>query len=246
MCVLTPQLEAEEKVLEEQRAEYEKQQEAEKEHQHQIEAEEKKAAEEKQEIASLLEQCEEVDNDVLRKVVQVVQAQTKATGVYVAKKEPNEPFETEGKVAGGGEDEAEEEGAGGGEEEDEEPSQYRLRYVATSSGQEHLLNQWITDKEGVTFRAWVMPQKEGEEEEEEEEEEEDEEGEAKQKEQKPEPELPIVHVEDAVQDPNVKFFGVPKLGGFTVVPLRYKKLTHPNALPESKLVTLCLLNASHT
>eukprot|EP01138_Halocafeteria_seosinensis_P006331 gb/GECG01006472.1/.p1 GENE.gb/GECG01006472.1/~~gb/GECG01006472.1/.p1 ORF type:complete len:604 (+),score=175.96 gb/GECG01006472.1/:1-1812(+) len=229
------QLRAEEELYEQEKRDYEAEQERQREEVQEHEDGSKQIQEEQKEIESLLEQCENVDHEILEKVINLVQKRTGATGVYVAKKEPNVPFEAEGEGGPGSEEQGEAEG-GGGEEEEEEGAQNRLRYVAATSGHEHLLDKWITEKEGTTFKAWVMPEAaEGEEEEEEEEEEEaeeDEGGGGKDKEPKPEPELPTINVEDAVQDPNVKFFGIPKLGGFAAVPIRYNNLTHEEALPE--------------
>ena len=152
---------------------------------------------------------------LLARVCNHVKLRTDATDVYIARREaytakPDDP-----------------------EPEDEELGEraWQVAYTGTSDGAEWLRDCALIEGQGVTFRAWVEPEPAEDEEEEEEEDEEDEEG----RPPKPLPELPTIAVESVLHEPAIVCHGMPRLGGFMAVPVRFSSALHSEALPEDAL-----------
>ena len=181
----------------------------------------RKAAEAKakadDDLKAALAACGSVDTGMMRRVLAAVQVDTgNATAAYIAVKEAYQVIEGE-KL----EDLAADE-----EGEEAEPTA-QLRYLAATEGHEWMLQRSMVEGQGVTFPCWVLPEPE-----EDEEEEEDDEDDEEEKAPKPAPELPLVQIQSVLHDGPVKFHGIPKLGGYVAVPLRYTSLLHGDALPE--------------
>lgn len=152
---------------------------------------------------------------LLARVCNHVKLRTDATDVYIARREayaakPDDP-----------------------EPEDDELGEraWQVAYMGTSDGAEWLRDCALIEGQGVTFRAWVEPEPAEDEEEEDEDEDEDEEGRAP----KPLPELPTIAVESVLHEPAVVCHGLPRLGGFIAVPVRFSSALHSEALPDDAL-----------
>lgn len=110
-----------------------------------------------------------------------------------------------------------------------------LNYLSANPGQEHVVGskvikqpedaEEIEPRSGVSFAAFKLPEVP------EEEEVELEEGEEPPPKVAPVP-SPLI-VDNVMRNPNVKFFGVPKLGAYGAVPLSYASIDHENGC-ESK------------
>ena len=170
-----------------------------------------------------LESVEHVDGDTLDALCDLVQARLGVNAVYIVRKEPSEGPDATAGAAGedGAEEEEEEEGEEGG-------AASQLRYVGASGSAQALKAKFVVQPAGITFDAWKLPKKEGDEEEEEEEED----GEPKPKRQPPPPPvLPVVHVRNVLREPRLRFHDLPRLGEYVAAPLRYASLDHPGCIP---------------
>lgn len=148
---------------------------------------ERKEAEAVDHVAALeaeLATCTEVTPQILDRVVALVQRATGATGVYIGEKI----------------------GSGSGIlPEGEEPPPLGpgstcVKYLAATPDHAWLLKEYLREGQGITWRAWVMPDAPAE-------------GEA-------EAALPLIHEESLLQNPRVHFYKVPRPGALCVAPLQ--------------------------
>ena len=94
-----------------------------------------------------------------------------------------------------------------------------IRYIASSSGSEFMIDQTLNDTEGeATYGVWKEDEPPGEETEEE-----------KTLRESMKDKLKTVSVDDVINDPRIKFFDVPKLGAYFVAPLTYNSCLLENA-----------------
>lgn len=97
----------------------------------------------------------------------------------------------------------------------DEEAPFHVRYIEASEGSEFLVGQTLREEEGeVTYSIWKESEIEAEEEE-------FEEGQEIIKKEK-QYELNVKYVPDVINETKLKFFDVPKLGAYLVVPLVYK------------------------
>jgi hypothetical protein len=105
-----------------------------------------------------------------------------------------------------------------------------LNYVSSNPGQEHVVGNKVIKqpedaeeppvRQGLSFDTFKLPEMP------EEEEVELEEG------QEPPPKIipkpSPIHIENVMRDQRIKFFGIPKLGAYTSIPLEYQSVDHEN------------------
>jgi len=157
-------------------------------------------------IVSDLAACIDVGPDLLQAVAEALRECVGATGVYIA-----ERLAVKG---------AEDGGSGW------------VKYVAASNGHEFMLGSALKEGEGITFKAWVMPEAATATEED-----------SGAVPSAP-PVLPTLHVPNVLRSGEVHFFRLPRPGAFLVAPLQYGSVLHESGLPAIDAAALTAAEAA--